>query len=158
MGNYHKLVHGRPVQNGIEGEVGLHDVEQDTFHAEVLRRPECDREGDTSTQNARYCPLENGHDGQSFDISICSFLKAAKLIRCSTAPPSIRTCYGLTLMMVRKTSSGTCLPPAMLLGQSEASKLIDVSIHLWCGAALGAGTTAATSRRRFLMMCNTPCL
>jgi hypothetical protein len=41
---------------------------------------------------------------------------------------------------------------AMLLGQSEALKLINVSIHLWCGAALGAGAAAATSRRKFLMM------
>jgi hypothetical protein len=29
------------------------------------------------------------------------------------------------------------LPTSMLLEQSEALKLIDVSIHLWCGTALG---------------------
>jgi hypothetical protein len=34
---------------------------------------------------------ENGHDGLNFDIGICSFLKAAKLMRFSAAPPSIRT-------------------------------------------------------------------
>jgi hypothetical protein len=54
MGNYHKLVQGRPAQNGIEGETDLRDVEQDTFREEVLRRPECDREGDTSALNDRY--------------------------------------------------------------------------------------------------------
>jgi hypothetical protein len=50
---------------------------------------------------------ENGCDGWSFDIGICSFLKAAKLIRFSAAPPSIRTWYNLTLMMVEETSSGS---------------------------------------------------
>jgi hypothetical protein len=34
--------------------------------------------------------LENGRDGWSFDIGISSFLKAAKLIRFSAAPPSIK--------------------------------------------------------------------
>jgi hypothetical protein len=55
MGNCHKLVQGWATQNGIEGETDLCDIEQDTFYAEVLRRPECDREGHTSAQN--------GHDG-----------------------------------------------------------------------------------------------
>jgi hypothetical protein len=96
--------------------------------------------------------LENGHDGWSFDIDICSFLKAAKLIKFRAAPPSIRTWYRWTLTMVGETSSGSCPTPAMLLRQSEASKLIDVYIHLWCGAALGVGTAATTSRRRFLTM------
>jgi hypothetical protein len=95
---------------------------------------------------------ENGRNGWSFDIGIYSFLKAAKLIRFSTAPPLIRMWYSLTLMMVGETSRGSCLAPAMLLGQSEASKLIDVSIHLWCWAALGAGAAVATSLRMFLMM------
>jgi hypothetical protein len=54
MGNRHKLVQGRSSQNAIEGEVDLRDVEQDTFRAKVLKRPECDREGDISTQNDRY--------------------------------------------------------------------------------------------------------
>jgi hypothetical protein len=95
---------------------------------------------------------KNGSDCWSFNIGICNFLRAAKLIRFNAAPLSIRTWYSLTLMMVGETSSGTYPARAMLLGQSEASKLIDVSIHLWCGAALGVGTTAATSWRRFLMM------
>jgi hypothetical protein len=94
---------------------------------------------------------ENGCDGWSFDIGICSFLKAAKLIRFSAAPPSIRIRYNLMLMMVREMSSGSCLAPLMLLGQSEPSKLVDVSIHLWCGAAFWVGA-ATTSRRKFLMM------
>jgi hypothetical protein len=51
MGSYHKLVQGRPAQNGIEWEGDLHDVKQDTFRTEVLRRPECDRERDTSARN-----------------------------------------------------------------------------------------------------------
>jgi hypothetical protein len=42
--------------------------------------------------------------------------------------------------------------PTMRLGQSKASKLIDVSIHLWCDLAFGTGAAAATSRRMFLMM------
>jgi hypothetical protein len=58
----------------------------------------------------------------------------------------------LTLAMVGEMSSGSYLAPAMFLGQSEASKLINVSIHLWWGAGLGTGTAAATSRCRVLMM------
>jgi hypothetical protein len=50
---------------------------------------------------------DNGCDGWSFDTSICSFLKATKLIRLSAAPPSIRTWYSLMLMMVGETSSGS---------------------------------------------------
>jgi hypothetical protein len=53
-GQLPKLVQGRPAQNGIEGETDLRDVEQDTFRVKVLRRPECDREGDTSARNDRY--------------------------------------------------------------------------------------------------------
>jgi hypothetical protein len=56
------------------------------------------------------------------------------------------------LTLVGETTSESCPAPATLLGQLEALKLIDVSIHLWCGAAFGAGAAAATSRRRFLMM------
>jgi hypothetical protein len=34
---------------------------------------------------------ENGRDGWSFSIGICSFLKAARLMRLRAAPPSIKT-------------------------------------------------------------------
>jgi hypothetical protein len=102
---------------------------------------------------------ENGHDSWSFPISICSFLKAARLMRLRTAPPSIKTCYSLTLEIVGETNSGSCPALAMLLGQSEASNPIRVSTHLRCGATLGAGATAAISRRKVLMTCcNTPFL
>jgi hypothetical protein len=74
--------------------------------------------------------LENGRDGWSFPIGICSFFKAARLMRLSVAPPSIKTCYSLMLAMVGETSSGSCPAPAMLLGQSQASNPIGVSIHL----------------------------
>jgi hypothetical protein len=96
--------------------------------------------------------LENGRDGWSFNIAIYNFLKAAKLIRFNVVPPSIRMWYNLMLTMVREMSSGSCPTPAMLLGQLEASKLINVSIHLWCGTAFGAGASTATSRCRFLTM------
>jgi hypothetical protein len=56
------------------------------------------------------------------------------------------------LMMVGETSSESCPTPAMLLGQSEASKLIDVSIHMQCGASFGVGATVATTQHRFLTM------
>jgi hypothetical protein len=79
---------------------------------------------------------ENGHEGWSFNIMICSFLKAARLIRLRVAPPSIRMWYNLMLVMVGETINGSCPAPAKLLGQSEASKLIDASIHLRCGTAL----------------------
>jgi hypothetical protein len=60
--------------------------------------------------------LENGHDGWSFPISICSFLKAARLKRLRATPPSIKTCYSLMLEMVGETSSRSCPSLAMLLG------------------------------------------
>jgi hypothetical protein len=47
---------------------------------------------------------ENGRDGWNFPIGICSFLKAARLMRLSASPPSIMTWYNLTLGMVRETS------------------------------------------------------
>jgi hypothetical protein len=43
---------------------------------------------------------QNGRDGWSFDIRICNFLKAVRLIRLRAAPPSIRTWYNLMLVMV----------------------------------------------------------
>jgi hypothetical protein len=95
---------------------------------------------------------ENERDGSSFDIGICSFLKATWLMRFSDAPPLIRTWYNLMFVMARDMSSGSCPVPAMLLGQSNESKLIGVSIHLWCGAALGAGTATAFSWRSVLPM------
>jgi hypothetical protein len=96
--------------------------------------------------------LENGREGASLDIGICNFCKAPRLMRLRVAPPSTRTWYNLTLVMVRETSSGSCPAPTMFLGQSEASKLIDVSIHLWWAVALGAGAAAAIDQRRVLMM------
>jgi hypothetical protein len=93
---------------------------------------------------------ENGHDGWSFDIKICSLLKVARLMRLSAAPPSTRMWYSLILAMVGETCSESCLAPTMLLGQLVALKLIGVSIHVWCGATLGVGATTATSQRRVL--------
>jgi hypothetical protein len=93
---------------------------------------------------------ENGRDGWSFPIGICSFLKAPRLMRLRAAPPSIKTWYSLSLEMAGETSSGSCLVPAMLLRQSEESNPIGVSTHLWCGAAFGAGAAAVISQRRVL--------
>jgi hypothetical protein len=95
---------------------------------------------------------KNGCDCWSFDTSIYNFLKAAKLMKFSAAPLSIRMWYSLMLTMVGEMSSGRCPAPAMLSGQSEASKLIDVSFHLWCSSTFGAGAAAATSRCRFWTM------
>jgi hypothetical protein len=94
---------------------------------------------------------ENARDGWSFPIGICSFLKAARLMRLRATSPLIRTWYSLTLTMVGETSSRSCPMPAMLLGQSEASNPIGVSTHLRCGAAFGVGATAAISRCKVLM-------
>jgi hypothetical protein len=94
---------------------------------------------------------ENGRDNFRFPIGICSFLKVVKLLRLRATPPSIRTWYSLTLVMVGETSSGSCQAPALLLGQSEASNPIGVSTHLRCGVAFGARATAAISRCKVLM-------
>jgi hypothetical protein len=93
---------------------------------------------------------ENKHDSWSFPISICSFLKAARLMRLRAAPPSIKTWYNLTLEMVGETSSGSCPASAMLLEQLEASNLIEVSTHMRCGAAFGVEAAAAISQHRAL--------
>jgi hypothetical protein len=96
---------------------------------------------------------KNWREGGSLDMGICIFWKAAKLMRLRAALPSIRMWYNLMLAMVGETTSGSCPAPATFLGQSEASKSIDVSIHLWWGTALSTGVAAATARRSVLMMC-----
>jgi hypothetical protein len=73
---------------------------------------------------------ENGHEGVSLDIGIYNFSKAVILMRLKAAPPSTRTWYNLILAMVEDTSSGSYPAMTMLLGKSEALKLIDISIHL----------------------------
>jgi hypothetical protein len=93
---------------------------------------------------------ENGYDSWSFPIGICSFLKAARLMRLRAAPPSIKTWYNLTLEMVGETSSGSYPASAMLLVQSKASKLIRISTHLRCDAAFTSGAATAISRRGVL--------
>jgi hypothetical protein len=46
MSHRHKLVQGWSAQDGIEREANLRNVKEDTFCAEALCRPECDREAD----------------------------------------------------------------------------------------------------------------
>jgi hypothetical protein len=94
---------------------------------------------------------KNGCEGSSLDMGIYNFWKAARLIRLRAAPPSIRMWYNLMLAMVREMTSGSYPAPTIFLGQSEASKQIDISIHLWCGAALGAGAVVVIARHRVLM-------
>jgi hypothetical protein len=96
---------------------------------------------------------ENGRDGWRFPIGICSFLKATRLMRLRTAPPSIKTWYNLTLVMVGETSSGNYPMPAILLGQSEASNPIRVPTHLSCDAAFDGGATAAISQGKVWTTC-----
>jgi hypothetical protein len=94
---------------------------------------------------------KNGREGVSLDMGIYSFWIAARLMRLRAAPPSIRTWYSLTLAMVGETTNGRCPAPAMFLGHSEASKPIDVSIHLWWGATFSTGAAAATMQCSVLM-------
>jgi hypothetical protein len=55
-------------------------------------------------------------------------------MRLNTASPSIKMWYSLTLEMVGETSSGSCLAPAMFLGQSEATNQLELPPT--CGAVL----------------------
>jgi hypothetical protein len=48
VGHDHELVQGWPAEDGIEGEVDMHDVEDDALRVVVLRRPECHWEGDAT--------------------------------------------------------------------------------------------------------------
>jgi hypothetical protein len=75
---------------------------------------------------------KNGREGWSFNIRIYSLLKATRLMRLRAAPLSIKMWYSLMLAMDGEMISGSYPSLAMLLGQSKAKKLIDVSIHLWC--------------------------
>jgi hypothetical protein len=107
MGNCHKLVQGRPAQNGIEGEADLRDIEQDILQKFSGVLNVTGREIHPRGMTGIGPTPESGRDGWSFDIGICSFLKAVKLIRFSAAPPSIRMWYNLMLTMVGETSSGS---------------------------------------------------
>jgi hypothetical protein len=53
VGDSQELVQGRPADDGIKGEVDLHDVKDDTLCAVVLRRPKRHREGDATAWNDR---------------------------------------------------------------------------------------------------------
>jgi hypothetical protein len=51
VGNGHELVQSQPANDGIEGEVDLHNVEDDALRAVVLKRPERHSEGDATARN-----------------------------------------------------------------------------------------------------------
>jgi hypothetical protein len=53
VGKGHELVQGRPVDDGIEGEVDLPNVKDDALCAVVLRHPERHREMDATVWNDR---------------------------------------------------------------------------------------------------------
>jgi hypothetical protein len=77
---------------------------------------------------------ENGPDGWSFSIGICSFLKATRLMRLRAAPLSIKMWYSLTLEIVGETSSGSYPAPAMLLGSRRCQTQSEFSPT--CGVVL----------------------
>jgi hypothetical protein len=138
MGNCHKLIQGRPTQNGIEGEADLHDVEQDTFRVEVLKCPECDWEGDTSTRNDR-CRAHPREWAQRLEfrhryLQHFESCQADQIQHCTTIDKDV---VQLDVDDGRGDKQWELLGPCHALRQSEASKLIDVSIHLWCGPPLG---------------------
>jgi hypothetical protein len=74
---------------------------------------------------------ENGRGGESLDMEIWYSCKAARLMRLRATPPSIKVWYNLMVVMVGEMTSGSYSTPDMFLGQSQASNMIDVSIHLW---------------------------
>jgi hypothetical protein len=94
--------------------------------------------------------LKNGREGESLDMGICSFCKAARLMRLRVVPPSIRTWYSLMLVMVGEMTSRSYPAPNMFLGQSEALNMIDICIHLWWATAHDAGVAATIARRSVL--------
>jgi hypothetical protein len=78
---------------------------------------------------------QNGHEGESQDMGICSFWKVVRLMRLRASPPSIMMWYSLTLVMGREMTSRSCRAPDLFLGQSKVPNMIDSSIHLLWGAA-----------------------
>jgi hypothetical protein len=51
VGDGHEPVQGWPTNDGVKGEVDLHNVEDDPLRVIVLRRLEHDREGDATMWN-----------------------------------------------------------------------------------------------------------
>jgi hypothetical protein len=106
MGNCHKLVQGWPTQDGVEGRLTSATLKR------ILTMQKFSGVPNVTGREIQPCgitdtgpTLENGHDGWSFDIRICSFLKAVRLIMLRAAPLSMRTCYSLMLAMVGETIS-----------------------------------------------------
>jgi hypothetical protein len=72
---------------------------------------------------------ENGREGPSRDPGIYSCLNAAWLMTLRPAPPSISTWCNRRLAMTGEVMSGSIPAPAMLSGQSDASKEMVVLLH-----------------------------
>jgi hypothetical protein len=51
VGNSHELIQHRPVKDGVEGEVDLRDIKDDTLCAVVLRHPESRRERNATARD-----------------------------------------------------------------------------------------------------------
>jgi hypothetical protein len=60
MSHRHELVQSWSAQYSIEWEADLRNVEEDALCAEVLCRPECDREGDATARSNRH----RAHSGE----------------------------------------------------------------------------------------------
>jgi hypothetical protein len=82
VGHGHELIQCQLIEYGIERVVDLRDVKDDALCAVVLRHPETDRDGDATMREEEPRPtLENGCEGTSLDVGICSFLKTNRLMR-----------------------------------------------------------------------------
>jgi hypothetical protein len=131
MGNGHEPVQGGPTEDGVEGEVDLCDVEDDVLRAVVLMHPESYREGDATTWNdgagSHSQKWVRGSELGHRNLQLLESYQTDKVEGYLTINQDV---YNLMLAMVGEKTSGSCSAHTMFLGQSEASKLIDVSIHL----------------------------
>jgi hypothetical protein len=78
MGNGHEPIQDRSADDGVEGEVNFRHFELHVLSAEVVLRPEGDRQGDGPYRvNGIRAHSGNGRDGASLDSRICRCLNAA---------------------------------------------------------------------------------
>jgi hypothetical protein len=130
MGNGHKLVQGRPTNDGIEWEVNLRNVELDVLSVEVLLGPECYQECDAPEGIHRLWAhsrewARGTQSGpwklQLLECSMTDDVEASPSINQNMVQPHVGD--------DRAVMSGSIPSPAIFSGQSDAPKEIVVLLH-----------------------------
>jgi hypothetical protein len=153
VGNGHEPVQCRSADDGVEGEVNFRNFELHVLSAEVVLRPESNRQGDGPYRvhgiRARSGEWARRSQLGLRDLQVLERCIADDAVACSSVNQHM---VGRTLAMVGAVTSGSTAAPAMFSGQSDGPKEMVVFFHRWWGATFGVpGFTESTSRRRVLM-------